>query len=67
MKKLLALLVASAFVMPAMAEDAPAKPETKKVCVTQKDAKTGKDKEVCKTIKIHKKHEGTVVPEGKKK
>lgn len=41
-------------------------PKTKKVCVTQKDAKSGKDKEVCKTIKIHKKHEGTKVPEGKK-
>lgn len=67
MKKLLALLVATAFVMPAMAAEEVAKPETKKVCVTQKDAKTGKDKEVCKTIKIHKKHEGTVVPEGKKK
>ncbi len=40
-----------------------AKPETKKVCVTQKDAKTGKDKEVCKTVKIHKKHEGTKVPD----
>jgi hypothetical protein len=39
------------------------KPETKKVCVTQKDAKTGKDKEVCKTVKIHKKHEGTKVPD----
>jgi hypothetical protein len=38
-------------------------PKTKKVCVTQKDAKTGKDKEVCKNVKIHKKHEGTAVPE----
>lgn len=63
MKKLLALLVASAFVMPAVAADAPAKPETKKVCVMQKDAKTGKEKEVCKNVKIHKKHEGTAVPE----
>ena len=65
MKKLVALLVASAFVMPVLAEEA--KPETKKACVTQKDAKTGKEKEVCKTIKVHKKHEGTAVPEGKKK
>lgn len=40
-----------------------AKPETKRVCVMQKDAKTGKEKEVCKTIKVHKKHEGTKVPE----
>jgi hypothetical protein len=29
--------------------------ETKKVCVKQLDAKTKKEKEVCKTIKIHKK------------
>lgn len=39
-----------------------AEPETKKVCVMQKDAKTGKDKEVCKNVKIHKKLEGTQVP-----
>jgi len=65
MKKLLALLVASAFVMPVMAAE-PAKPETKKVCVMQKDAKTGKEKEVCKNVKIHKKHDGTK-PEDVKK
>jgi len=41
-----------------------AEAETKKSCVTQKDAKTGKEKEVCKTIKVHKKLE---VPEDKKK
>lgn len=63
MKKLLALLVASAFIMPVMAEEA--KPETKKVCVKQTDPKTKKEKEVCKNVKIHKKHEGTAVP-GKK-
>jgi hypothetical protein len=39
--------------------------ETKKACVTQKDAKTGKEKEVCKEIKVHKKLEGTKVPEKK--
>jgi hypothetical protein len=39
--------------------------ETKKACVTQKDPKTGKDKEVCKEIKVHKKLEGTKVPEKK--
>lgn len=38
-------------------------PKTKRACVTQKDAKTGKEKEVCKEIKVHKKHEGTAVPE----
>lgn len=39
-----------------------AEAETKKACV--KDAKTGK--ETCKTIKVHKKLEGTQVPEKKK-
>ncbi len=49
------------FAVPAMAADEA--PKTKKVCVTQKDAKAGKDKEVCKTVKVHKKHEGTAVPD----
>jgi hypothetical protein len=49
-------------IMPAYADK---EPETKKVCVEEKDAKTGKVKEVCKTIKIHKKLEGTKVPEKK--
>jgi len=31
--------------------------ETKKVCNVVKDAKTKKSKEVCKTIKVHKKLE----------
>ena len=39
--------------------------ETKKACVTQKDPKTGKEKEVCKEIKVHQKLEGTKVPEKK--
>lgn len=39
-----------------------AAPEKKRVCVEQKDAKTGKVKEVCKTIKVHKKLDGTKVP-----
>lgn len=42
-----------------------AEAETKKVCVMQKDAKTGKEKEVCKDVKQHKKLEGTKVPEKK--
>lgn len=54
--------LALAVALPVNAADAD-KPETKKVCVMQKDAKTGKDKEVCKTIKVHKKHEGTKVPD----
>lgn len=39
-----------------------AAPETKRVCVEQTDAKTKKTKEVCKTVKVHKKLEGTQVP-----
>lgn len=54
--------LALAIAAPSYAAD-DGKPETKRVCVMQKDAKTGKDKEVCRTIKIHKKHEGTKVPE----
>lgn len=37
--------------------------ETKKVCVEQTDPKTKKVKEVCKDVKVHKKLEGTKVPE----
>jgi hypothetical protein len=40
--------------------------EEKKVCEKQVDAKTKKEKQVCKTIKIHKKLEGTKIPDGKK-
>ena len=39
--------------------------ETKKACITVKDQKTGKDKEVCKDVKVHKKLDGTKVPEKK--
>ena len=66
MKKLLALVMAASFATATMAADAPAKPETKKVCVKQTDPKTKKEKEVCKEIKIHKKHEGTKVEDAKK-
>jgi hypothetical protein len=36
--------------------------ETKKVCVKEFDNKSKKEKEVCKTIKVHKKLEGTELP-----
>lgn len=36
--------------------------EEKKVCVKQMDPKTKKEKEVCKTVKVHKKLEGTQIP-----
>lgn len=62
MKKLIASLVLAFALVPAYADK---EPETKKVCVEQKDAKTGKMKEVCKNVKIHKKLEGTKVPEKK--
>lgn len=50
------------------------KPETKKVCVDAQgkdgkpviDPKTKKPKQNCKEVKVHKKHEGTVVPDKKK-
>lgn len=40
--------------------------EEKKVCVKETDSKTKKQKEVCKTIKVHKKLEGTAIPDKKK-
>ena len=68
MKTLLTLLVAAAFVMPVMAADEA--PKTKKVCIDAVgkdgkpviDPKTKQPKQECKTMKIHKKHEGTDVP-----
>ena len=44
-----------------------AKSEMKKMCITVYDAKKKKDVEKCRTIKTHKKFEGTAVPEKKKK
>lgn len=61
MKNLL-LVLALAFAVPAFAGG-----EEKKVCETKVDPKTKKEKEVCKTIKVHKKVEGDKVPEAKKK
>lgn len=39
--------------------------EEKKVCVKQTDPKTKKEKDVCRTIKVHKKLEGTKIPDKK--
>lgn len=61
MKKLLTLVATLAFAMPVAAADA--QPENKRVCVTTTDAKTKKEVEKCRTVKVHKKHEGTKVPE----
>jgi hypothetical protein len=35
--------------------------ETKKVCHAEKD-RTGKEKQVCREVKVHKKLDGTKVP-----
>lgn len=76
MKKLLAFLVAAAFVMPVMAADeTKTAPETKKVCLDVQgkdgkpviDPKTKKPKQNCTTVKVRKKFEGTEIPDGKKK
>jgi hypothetical protein len=63
MKSLLAV------VLMAFATASFAAPEIKEVCKDKKDAKgqvvrgkDGKPVQVCKKIKVHKKHEGTKVP-----
>jgi hypothetical protein len=50
MKNLIAVALVGVFAV-GVAQSA----ETKKVCVKQTDPKTKKEKEVCKTIKVHKK------------
>ena len=64
MKKLLALALV-AMMSSAYAHDCAAA-EEKKVCVKEFDNKTKKEKEVCKTIKVHKKLEGTKIEDAKK-
>lgn len=54
MKNLVAVALTAVFAV-GIAQSA----ETKKVCVKQTDPKTKKEKEVCKTIKVHKKLEVT--------
>ena len=39
-----------------------ATPEVKRVCIKTTDAKTGKEIEKCRDVKIHKKLEGTEIP-----
>lgn len=58
--KFIMILVAFLVIGPLMGSAFAA--ETKKVCVKEMDAKTKKEKEVCKTIKVHKKLEGTEIP-----
>jgi len=65
--KSLILALALTFSAPVFAAESAA-PETKRVCKdVVKDGKTVKNKDgsvkqECRTIKIHKKHEGTKVP-----
>jgi hypothetical protein len=69
MKKLLTLLLVSAFAMAPVAAEEKA-PETKKICVDLQgkdgkpviDPKTKKPKQECKEVKKHKKHDATEVP-----
>ena len=62
MKKELAVASMILFLLFAPLTKAAFSAETKKVCVKERDSKTKKEKEVCKTIKVHKKLEGTEIP-----
>jgi hypothetical protein len=63
MKKIIAIVMLAA--LPLAYADCHAA-EEKKVCVKEFDNKTKKEKEVCKTIKVHKKLEGTKIDGAKK-
>ncbi len=65
MKKEFAVLSMILFLLLAPLTNAAFAAETKKVCVKELDNKTKKEKEVCKTIKVHKKLEGTKIPDKK--
>jgi len=74
MKLFLALITSLALISGAYAADeGPGKGEIKTICTPKKDKagkpvmdkKTGKQAEDCKKIKVHKKVEGTKVPEKK--
>jgi hypothetical protein len=62
MKKELAVASMILFLLFAPLTKAAFAAESKKVCVKEFDNKTKKEKEVCKTIKVHKKLEGTEIP-----
>jgi hypothetical protein len=83
MKKLVALVFAGVLLLASLTACAKEEtaaptaeaPKTKQVCIDVQgkdgkpviDPKTKKTKQDCKTVKVHKKHEGTAVPEDKKK
>ena len=60
MKQVLALIITGMFLVSTVQAA-----ETEKKCVVQK-VKSGKEKEVCKKIKIHKKLDGEKIPDKKK-
>jgi hypothetical protein len=67
-------VAAAAAVAPASDTEGPGKGEMKTICTPKKDKagkevkdKAGKVVEDCKKVKVRKKVEGTVVPDGKKK
>ena len=67
MKGILVLMITGAMILnPALATEEKA-PATKKVCIKTTDPATKKEVEKCRNVKIHEKHEGTTVPDGKKK
>ena len=72
--KVAPVVVEAVKVVPIVVEAVKEAPKTKRICKDSKDKsgkviknKDGSAKQACKTIKIHKKHEGTKVPDGKKK
>ena len=74
MKKFIIAVIASFALVSALACEAHAETQTKKVCKEKTDKagkpvldKAGKPQEECKTIKVHQKLEGTKVEEAKKK
>ena len=65
MKKEIALASMILFLLFAPLTQAAFAAEEKKVCVKELDNKTKKQKEVCKTIKVHKKLDATAIPDKK--
>lgn len=71
-KEIISIMFAMGLAFPVYAD--PPKQETKKVCMDVKDKegkpvknKDGSNKQDCREVKIHQKHEGTKVPDGTKK
>ena len=74
MKKFIITVIASFALVSALACEAHAEAQTKKVCKEKTDKagkpvldKAGKPQEECKTIKVHEKLEGTKIEDAKKK